>query len=45
MIYLATGGTIEAVTRLVEEAGGEVVALDFAIELNRFKRKRKIKGL
>ena len=29
---LATGGTIEAVTRLVEEAGGEVVALDFAID-------------
>ena len=28
---LATGGTIEAVTRLVEAAGGEVVALDFAI--------------
>lgn len=34
---LATGGTIEAVTRLVEEAGGEVVALDFAIELTELK--------
>ena len=30
---LATGGTIKAVADLVEEAGGEVVSLDFAIEL------------
>ncbi|WP_195999275.1 adenine phosphoribosyltransferase [Clostridium sp. 1001271B_151109_B4] len=41
---LATGGTIEAVTRLVEEAGGEVVALDFAIELTDLKGREKLKG-
>ena len=41
---LATGGTIEAVTRLVEAAGGEVVALDFAIELTELKGRDKLKG-
>lgn len=41
---LATGGTIEAVTRLVEVAGGEVVALDFAIELTELKGRDKLKG-
>ena len=41
---LATGGTIEAVTRLVEEAGGEVVALDFAIELTELKGREKLNG-
>lgn len=30
---LATGGTIAAVTKLVEQVGGEVVGLSFAIEL------------
>ena len=41
---LATGGTIEAVTRLVEAAGGEVVALDFAIELTELNGRDKLKG-
>ena len=41
---LATGGTIEAVTRLVEEAGGEVVALDFTIELTDLNGRDKLKG-
>lgn len=41
---LATGGTIEAVTKLVEEAGGEVVALDFAIELTDLNGREKLKG-
>ena len=41
---MATGGTIEAVTRLVEEAGGEVVALDFAIELTDLNGRDKLKG-
>ena len=31
---LATGGTVDAVAKLVEKVGAEVVALDFAIELN-----------
>lgn len=41
---LATGGTIEAVTKLVEMAGGEVVALDFAIELTELHGRDKLKG-
>lgn len=41
---LATGGTVEGVAKLVEQAGGEVVALDFAIELTELKGKDKLKG-
>lgn len=41
---LATGGTIEAVAKLVEMAGGEVVALDFAIELTGLNGRDKLKG-
>ena len=41
---LATGGTIEAVAQLVEMAGGEVVALDFAIELTGLKGREKLKN-
>ena len=41
---LATGGTVEAVTRLVEQVGAEVVALDFAIELTDLKGREKLKG-
>lgn len=41
---LATGGTIEAVTRLVESAGGEVVSLNFLIELTGLKGRDKLKG-
>ena len=41
---LATGGTIEAVAKLVEEAGGEVVALDFAIELTDLNGRDRLKG-
>ena len=40
MIYLATGGTIEAVAKLVEQVGGEVVAFRFCNRINRVKRKR-----
>lgn len=39
---LATGGTIEAVAKLVEIAGGEVVTLDFAIELTELKGREKL---
>lgn len=39
---LATGGTIEAVAKLVELAGGEVVTLDFAIELKGLKGREKL---
>lgn len=41
---LATGGTIEAVARLVESVGGEVVSLDFAIELTELKGRDKLQG-
>lgn len=41
---LATGGTIEAVSKLVESAGGEVVSLDFVIELTELKGRDKLKG-
>lgn len=39
---LATGGTIGAVAKLVEIAGGEVVTLDFAIELTELKGREKL---
>ncbi|WP_024615781.1 adenine phosphoribosyltransferase [Clostridium sp. Ade.TY] len=41
---LATGGTIEAVARLVELAGGEVASLDFVIELTDLKGRDKLQG-
>lgn len=41
---LATGGTVEATIKLVEEAGGEVVGLGFMIELKDLKGREKIKG-
>lgn len=40
---LATGGTIAAVTKLVEQVGGEVVGLSFAIELEELKGREKLK--
>lgn len=39
---LATGGTIEAVTKLVEEMGGEVVSINFLIELTGLKGRKKL---
>lgn len=39
---LATGGTIGAVAKLVEIAGGEVVTLDFAIELTELNGREKL---
>ena len=41
---LATGGTAEAVTKLVEKAGGEVVLLNFLIELEFLNGKDKLKN-
>ena len=40
---LATGGTIAAVIKLVEQVGGEVVGLSFAIELEELKGREKLK--
>ncbi|AIY79651.1 adenine phosphoribosyltransferase [Clostridium botulinum] len=39
---LATGGTVEGVAKLVEEAGGEVVSLAFLIELIDLKGRDKL---
>lgn len=39
---LATGGTIGAVAKLVEQMGGEVAAMGFAIELTDLKGRDKL---
>ena len=41
---LATGGTAEAVVKLVERAGGEVVQLDFLIDLTFLNGQSKLEG-
>jgi adenine phosphoribosyltransferase len=41
---LATGGTMEATIKLIEEAGAEVVGLGFMIELVDLKGRDKLKG-
>lgn len=41
---LATGGTVEATIRLVEELGGEVVGAAFIIELTELNGREKIKN-
>lgn len=40
---LATGGTVEAVTNLVKKMGGEIVSIDFVIELTELKGREKLK--
>ena len=41
---IATGGTIEAAARLVEELGGEVVKIIFLMELEGLTGREKLKG-
>lgn len=41
---LATGGTAEAVCKLVEKLGGEIVQCNFLIELDFLNGKKKIEG-
>ena len=41
---IATGGTISAAVKLVEQLGGEVVECAFLIDLPELKGKEKIKG-
>lgn len=41
---LATGGTVEAVAKLVEQAGGIVASIDFVTELTELKGRDKLKG-
>ncbi len=40
---IATGGTIEAITRLVEQLGGEVVKICFVMELKGLKGRERLK--
>ncbi|MDO4500650.1 MAG: adenine phosphoribosyltransferase [Erysipelotrichaceae bacterium] len=41
---LATGGTVEAAIKIVEDLGGEVVGCAFAIELDALKGREKLAG-
>lgn len=41
---LATGGTIEAVIKLVEKLGGEIVHINFLIELEFLKGSKKVEN-
>lgn len=41
---IATGGTIEAITKLIEKLGGEVVKIVFLIELAGLNGRDKLKG-
>ena len=41
---IATGGTISAATKLIEQLGGEIVECTFIIELPELKGREKIKG-
>ena len=41
---IATGGTIEAITKLIEMLGGEVVKIIFLMELKGLKGREKLSG-
>ena len=41
---IATGGTIEAITKMVEELGGEVVKIAFIMELAGLEGRKKLEG-
>lgn len=41
---IATGGTIEAIIKMVEDLGGEVVKISFVMELAGLKGREKLKG-
>ena len=43
-VLLETGGTVEAVTKLVESAGGVVASVDFVTELTDLNGRDKLKG-
>ena len=42
---LATGGTLEAIVKLVESLGGKVVAAVFLIELKGLNGREKLKNI
>lgn len=41
---LATGGTVEAATKLIESLGGEIASIQFLIELEFLNGRNKLKG-
>ncbi|MED9947053.1 MULTISPECIES: adenine phosphoribosyltransferase [Peptacetobacter] len=41
---LATGGTVEAATKLIESLGGEIASIQFLIELEFLNGRDKLKG-
>ncbi len=41
---IATGGTTEAIIKLIERLGGEVVAIDFLMELEGLEGRKKLEG-
>ena len=41
---IATGGTIEAAAKLIEELGGEVVKMIFLIELAGLEGRKRLEG-
>ncbi|MBU2540214.1 adenine phosphoribosyltransferase [Patescibacteria group bacterium] len=41
---LATGGTMEATVGLIKELKGKIIGIDFLIELNYLKGRKKLKG-
>lgn len=41
---LATGGTMVSAVKLIESLGGEIVAMEFLIELESLKAREKLKG-
>ena len=41
---IATGGTIEAIIKLIEQLGGEVVKVCFVMELAGLKGREKLTG-
>ena len=41
---IATGGTIEAITKMVEKLGGEVVKIVFLMELEGLKGRERLQG-
>ena len=41
---IATGGTIEAIVKMIEQLGGEVVKICFVMELAGLKGREKLAG-
>ena len=44
VMVFATGGTIEAIIKLVEQLGGEVVKIVFLLELAGLEGRKKLSG-